>query len=138
MMQRKKLRNHAAAVIRGEDPVLKLLDLRVKLFFRSMCKQYMMKPSPNFPAAMKTGRSKNPSETLRDDALMQNQIWRDEFIDSAKREASRQGFSYFSGSLAAASRLAGKVLELMWTVHGTNVIEPLMVQICEKLMQQTS
>lgn len=95
-----------------------------------------MKSFPTIPGAMKTGRSKTGGHTLRDEGLVRNEIWRDAFIESAKREASRQGFSFFAGSLANASRLAGKVLELMWTIHGTKIIGPLMVEICNNLTRQ--
>lgn len=119
--------NHVKAILCGEDPVLKLLDKRIRLFFCTMCKWYPKLPSSGIPTSMKTGTGKKSN--LNDNLFGES---RDNFMSCAKKEANRQGFAFFAKDLAIVSRSAWKALILMQTVHGQTVIDPILIEISNK------
>lgn len=118
------LKSHTLAVLRGNDPVLKLLDNRVQSFFRFACK---WKPEHTLfgisaPLEMKTGRSIMKTE---DDASLSHGIksTKEEFLLAAKREASRLGFAYFGSELIEVGNEARCVISLACTNYARDILD---------------
>jgi len=118
------LKSHALAVIRGNDPVLKLLDNRVQSFFRFACKWKSENTSfcISAPLEMKTGRSIMKTE---DDTSLSNGIksTKEEFLLAAKREASRLGFAFFGSELIEVGNEARGVISLACTNYGRDILD---------------
>ena len=121
------LKNHVVAVLRGNDPVLKLLDNRVQAFFRFACK---WKPNSNGPLVtpqpieMKTGRSmlKGEETGVRNNGLSST---KKDFRRDATKEASRLGF-YFSSELVDVGDTSRRVVSLACDIYGRGVLDRLL------------
>jgi len=118
------LKSHTLAVLRGNDPVLKLLDNRVQSFFHFACKWKSETTSSDIsaPLEMKTGRSIMKTE---DDARLSHGIksTKEEFLLAAKREASRLGFTYFGSELIEVGNEARGVISLACTNYGRGILD---------------
>lgn len=114
--------NHTLAVLRGDDPVLKLLDNRVQSFFRFACK-WKPDAAPSgitAPLEMKTGRS----IIQTDDSATRHGIksTREEFSLAARKEASRLGFSFFGSELILVGDEARRIIYLTWLNYGRDIL----------------
>jgi hypothetical protein len=127
------LTNHTLAVLRGIDPVLKLLDNRVQGFFRFACR-WKPDTSPSdgnaAPPEMRTGRSALASG---DDASSRHGIesTKEKFLRAAKREASRLGFSDFSADLIDAGNEARAIVNLGCVNYDRDILERFLDAACE-------
>lgn len=115
------LTNRAKATLRGEDPVIQLLDNRMRDIFRA---QVIKDPrlGQQLPATLRSGRvtsSKGKSD-LNFDEMFKKQA-KDEFV--------KKGFSFYSNDLAEASLLAYKTNKLILNVYGRNVLDKIFVSI---------
>lgn len=115
------LRSCVAAVLRGEDPVLKLLDNRVRQFFRLVCK---WQPSTASPIVMRTGRTLLQGEERRHST---SGCSKSLFIAYATKEANRQALSLFSDNLAIAGHLAYSVINVAVKSYGDPILDHLIV-----------
>ncbi|KAL7513683.1 hypothetical protein ACHAXN_011016 [Cyclotella atomus] len=113
------LKNHVLAVLHGDDPVLKLLDNRVRTYFSFACK---WKPSGIFnPVEMKTGRSLLEVKTgIKNNGIPST---KEEFQTAARREASRLGFSFFQGDLVDAGDVSRRIVGLACSIYGRDVLD---------------
>ena len=118
----KSLRNCVGAVLRGFDPVLKLLDNRVKQFMRNLCKWL---PSTSVPIPMQTGRSMLQGEGGQSTA--RGTCTKELFVADAMKEASKSGFSLFSDKLVEAGDLAFRVVETSINSYGDAILDRLLV-----------
>ena len=118
----KSLRNCVGAVLRGFDPVLKLLDNRVKQLMRNLCK---WQPSTSVPIPMQTGRSMLQGEEGQSTA--RSNCTKELFIADAMKEASKSGFSLFSDKLVEAGDLAFRVVETSINSYGDAILDRLLV-----------
>lgn len=84
-----------------------------------MCKwQPYAKQSFVAPQIMATGRVQS---TTSKSSNVSNE--KSDFMENARKEARRQGFSFFADDLATASRSAWKMLQIMDHVHGPAIID---------------
>ncbi|KAL7554655.1 hypothetical protein ACHAWF_018155 [Thalassiosira exigua] len=125
------LKNHTLAVIRGEDPVLKLLDNRVRSFFRFACR---WRPDSSntgavAPSKMKTGR---PMFSTGDSASVP-QSTKGEFMKAARRETSRLGFSHFGHDLVEAAHDARLIATLLCVNYGKDILSRFLSMACESV-----
>jgi hypothetical protein len=111
------LTNHGLAVLRGNDPVLKLLDNRVQSFFRFACRWKPDNTPSDGNAAlpeMRTGRSALASAVPRNGI----ESTKEKFLRAAKKEALRLGFSNFSSDLIDAGNDARAIVNLACVNYG--------------------
>ena len=119
------LKNHVLAVLQGNDPVLKLLDNRVRSFFSFACKWRPNSASPNSnsmsPMEMKTGHSILKGE----DEIRNNGVpsTKNEFNIAAQKEATRLGFAFFKSELVDAGDASRRIISLACDLYGRNVLD---------------
>jgi len=115
--ERDALSNHTNAVLRGNDPVLNLLDNRIQNYYKFACK--WTKPVGSAPLGMKTGRS-----VLETGAPAPGVgSTKDVFIRSCLKEARKLGFGFVADDLIESSHMAHMVIGLAcanyWDVFHT-------------------
>jgi len=115
--ERDALSNHTNAVLRGNDPVLNLLDNRIQNYYKFACK--WTKPVGSAPLEMKTGRS-----VLANGAPAPGVgSTKDVFIRSCLKEARKLGFGFVADDLIESSHMAHMVIGLAcanyWDVFHT-------------------
>lgn len=122
------LRNRALAVLNGDDPVLKLLDNRVRSFFRFACKWKPDNSCTTVPLEMKTGRS-----VLKEGDTAPAEIsTKQEFILAAEKEVLRLGFAYFGSDLIKAGNQARGIIALACKNYGRDILSRLLVADMEE------
>uniref|UniRef100_A0A7S4NFU3 Uncharacterized protein n=2 Tax=Odontella aurita TaxID=265563 RepID=A0A7S4NFU3_9STRA len=120
-----ELCSYVAAVISGDDPVLKLLDNRIKQLFRFACRWEPIK-GLNQPVPMKTGRT-----ILKDGApagIVANSFSAlSGSSAAAHKEACRLGFTLFANELAKAGEDARAVISHCCKQYGKIILDQLLV-----------
>ena len=115
--ERDALSNHTNAVLRGNDPVLNLLDNRIQNYFRFACK--WNKPVGSAPLEMKTGRS----VLATGDPPHGMGSTKDVFVQSCLKEARKLGFGFVADDMIESSHMAHMVIGLAcanyWDVFQT-------------------
>lgn len=146
------LQSFVGAVLRGEDPVLKLLDNRIRQFFRYICQwdhasdtntssQSNVKldasiASPVVP--MRTGRevimdkNNNTFAKARKKSLSLLKQQKENLKLAAEKEASKLGFASFLSPLVEAGLLYRSIARLACEVYGDNILDPLMKDALKK------
>ncbi len=123
------LKNHALAVLRGNDPVLKLLDNRIRSYFRYACRWTPDAKSLGEISAsveMKTGRKVLKGD---DDFVARGGVasLKAEFSLAANKEAKRLGFAFVSSDLIAAGNKARLIISLVCSNYDRDVLGRLLV-----------
>jgi hypothetical protein len=103
--------NRTSSVLRGEDPVICLLDSRMKQVFTELMD---WKPSAS-NVIMQSGR-----------CAAQKPGW-DAFETAAKQAFCKRGLSFHASDLASASRLAKKIADLAWKVYGDCLLDEMIL-----------
>lgn len=118
------LKNHALAVLRGSDPVLKLLDNRVRSYFRFACRWTPADKSVGIstPVEMKTGRNlTSTNHNPRDSGITSSKA---EFSLAANKEANRLGFGFVTSDLNEAGNRARLIISLACSNY-KDILSPL-------------
>lgn len=112
------LLNRVKATLRGEDPVIKLLDNRMRGIFRELV---VSNPKNNqlVPTSLRTGRSLSLGQRSSDETF--NSL----FMRAAKKEFIAKGFAFYSSELAEASLLACRTINLVLSIYGNTLLESL-------------
>jgi len=124
------LKNHALAVLRGNDPVLKLLDNRIRSYFRYACRWTPDTKSTgerSAPIEMKTGRKvvKGDDDLLARSGVASSKA---EFSLAAHKEAKRLGFTFVSSDLIAAGNKARLIISLVCSNYDKDILGRLMAE----------
>jgi len=141
------LRSRTVAVMRMEDPVIKLLDNRMRNVFRDMM---MFHPSSQMasdahrqvPTSIRTGRKlfflgpvsglTRSEEERKQNGSTGEGTFGAAFKKYAKDEFSKRGFSFYATELADASLTASRIINLSLNVYGSLILEPVFQDICRK------
>jgi hypothetical protein len=115
-----RLTSLTSSVLRAEDPVIKLLDGRMKEVFLAM----VTRPASDVPTDMRTGRS---THTSRGGSSEQTSFLRQAGSEFCKRG----GLSFYASDLARACLLAKKVIELAWKLYGDVIVDKMIVESCK-------
>lgn len=122
------LKNHALAVLRGSDPVLKLLDNRIRSYFRFACRWTDSKSSGGIsaPIEMKTGRKtvKGDNDSVARGDVASSKA---EFSIAAGKEAKRLGFAFVSSDLIAAGNQARLIISLVCSNYDRDILGRLLM-----------
>ena len=117
------LKHRALVVLNGDDPVLKLLDNRVRSFFRFACKWKPDNSCTTVPLEMKTGRS-----VLKEgDTTTAIPSTKAGFLLAAEKEVLRLGFAYFGSDLIKAGNKAQGIIALACKNYGRDILDRLLV-----------
>lgn len=129
------LKSRTTAVLRGTDPVIKLLDARVKDIFRKMMLWEL--PDDALPTTMKTGRSLAKVEPYRGlETPDESNAFALNFVPAARGEFTTRGFSFYAPDLTRACLMASKVSQLMCTLFGSVFLDRLIIEACSEATVQ--
>lgn len=106
-----------SATMRGTDPVIKLLDNRMRNIFREMIvtDPRTVAQKQQAPTSMKSGvMNPGPSNKQED-----SNSYRVVFKEICKNEFVKGGFSFYAEELAEAVLMAHEIMQLTLDVHGS-------------------
>ena len=123
------LKSRTPKVMSGEDPVVKLLDNRMREVFCELM-EWSPEHSRAIPSHMSTGRRMvasqvRPSSSGSDEnpTSISNL-----FLVEAKRRFMTKGFAFYAAKLSEISLKAVKVINLAFVVYGKDLLEPIMMK----------
>lgn len=116
-----QLESRTTSVLRAEDPVIRLLDSRMKEVF-SMLMEW--KPT-SATVEMKSGLAAQDSSPRALDTSARA------FLASAKSAFCQKGLSFYASDLAGVSYLAKKVADLAWKVYGEPLLDKMILDACK-------
>jgi hypothetical protein len=120
------LKRLVVAVLNGTDPVLKLLDSRMRNFFKFALK-YLSNDNNisqnQAPRSMATGRGTNNGTKDDPKALKKTK-----FLQQAEKEAKKAGFGIFSSNLIEATYEAHKAFDLCLQLYREDIFTPMVNQ----------
>jgi hypothetical protein len=116
-----QFRSYSTVVLNGEDKVMKLLDNRIRSFFKTAC----LFQSSGFPISMATGNKSIHSISYV--------TTKSTFQTSLSREAMKAGFGICADELVEAGYLAYRVIDLSLQLYKQDMILPLVNGLCENL-----
>jgi len=108
----------------GNDAVLKLLDGRMRQFFKFSCKFDSNTKSHRTPRSMKTGLSS--SDGASSSGPNGNTTAKAHFLTLAEKEAKKLGFGMFSNDLTMVSFEANKAIHHCLSLYGDAVFVPML------------
>jgi hypothetical protein len=136
----KSLLNRTKATLRGEDPVIKLLDNRMRGIFRMLV---VSNPQTRqqVPTSIKTGRNLSFSKSgggvgvgVRGGEHLSSangdMTFNFLFKQAAKQEFISKGFGFYSNELAEASLLACRTINLVLYLYGSQLLEKIFFNVC--------
>jgi len=125
------LKSRTKATMRGEDPVIKLLDNRMREVFRDMISWHpqMAQATSRIPAQMKAGRSL-PGVCASTSESSSGNIFRTQFLDEAQRKFTSKGFSMYASDLSQSCLMATKVIHLMCLLFGDMFLSKMIIEAC--------
>ena len=124
------LKSRTPKVMQGTDPVLKLLDNRMRGVFCELM-EWSPEHSQTIPVHMSTGtggRMVASQQTLSSSGSETNQTSISNlFLAEAKRRFRSKGFAFYAAELSEISLKAVKVINLAFVVYGKELLEPIMM-----------
>jgi len=125
--EEKILSSRTPAVMKGDDPVIKLLDNRMRLVF---CEMMSWTPDDRdrMPTRMSTGRQLRVQGS--DDGHSAKTI-SSQFQAAAKEKFMHRGFAFYATELAEASLTATKVINLAFVVYGETLLDPVFLTVLQ-------
>ena len=140
-------RNRCVATMRGTDPVLRLLDRRMRDVFRKMM---MFDPQQSefgsgsgevsgsdsyrqeVPATLRTGiRSHSNIRPINSTESVGTRTYSNLFKRVAKEELIKKGFAFYAEELVETALMACRIVNLALYVHGPSVEGTFMDVLCE-------
>jgi len=106
------LRGQTKSVLRGDNPVIQIMDDRMRTIFAELVVQ-----QPQLPILMTTGRQRQ-----------QRQDEPDAFLLRAERLFQERGLAFFAKELAQASKLATKIVNLAIDLYTEEFLDQLLVE----------
>jgi hypothetical protein len=107
------LRGQTRSVLRGQDPVLKLLDDRMRQVFADLTVEEEAPVS--IPVSMKSGRA---SSTQQDDSPL---------VLVARQRFRERGLAFYAKDLAQAAERAIKVAQLAYSLYAEDFLDEMIV-----------
>lgn len=117
---RERLLYATGSVLKGVDPVLSLMDKRVRDVFRTACSLHLKSISQNrgAPKTMRTGIGKAP------EVMVKNEL-KELFYEEVTRYSTKLGFNVVADDVTDAAYDAFKVINHCVKVHDENVFYPI-------------
>lgn len=125
------LHNRTKATLKGEDPVIKLLDNRMRKIFRELL---VTNPTNHqqVPTSIRSGRALSLNRNLMEESRSSDASFNSLFKKAAKQEFISKGFSFYSDELAKTSLLACRTINLILSIHGEQLLEKLFIRACRQ------
>ena len=123
------LKSRTPKVMQGTDPVLKLLDNRMRGVFCELM-EWSPEHSQTIPVHMSTGGGQMVAsqQILSSSGSETNQTSISNlFLAEAKRRFMSKGFAFYAAELSEMSLKAVKVINLALVVYGKELLEPIMM-----------
>jgi hypothetical protein len=118
------LRGRTRAVLQAEDPVLQVLERRMKTCF-SETVTWPPESLQSMPNVLQSGEvllhQKNPAMIDQGKAL---------FLERAKSIFRHNGLAFYASDLSESALLARKIIHLAWRVFGDALLDRLILQEC--------
>jgi hypothetical protein len=124
------LKSRTPKVMKGEDPVVKLLDNRMRIIFCELM-EWTPEHSQTIPNQMSTGRrmTSQPSSSSGPAPVVSTSTCiSDLFLAEAKRRFMTRGFAFYSKELSEVCLKATKVINLAFLVYGKDLMAPTMMK----------
>jgi len=119
------IRSRTVATMRGDDPVIQLLDNRMRNIFREMM---VLNPSSRqqVPDSIRTGRimSSAGGNSVQG-------VYGDAFLRASKEEFVKKGFSFYADELAESTLAGHRIMNLASYIHGSWV-DKMVKNACKK------
>ena len=106
------IRSRTVATMRGDDPVIQLLDNRMRNIFREMM---VLNPSSlqQVPDSIRSGRA-----MLSTGGNSVQGVYGDAYLKASKEEFVKKGFSFYADELAESTLVGHRIMNLTLHVHG--------------------
>jgi hypothetical protein len=120
------LRNRVTVTLRGEDPVLKLLNGRMKECFAQLVVKLREPTAASanvVPAALKSGRP-----MVVDGSAAPVERPSDPFLKDAKQLFCSRGLAFYASDLAQAAKEAAQVSDLAWKLYGEVFLDRIILE----------
>ena len=116
------VRSRCVATMSGEDPVIKLLDNRMRDIFREMIVLNPQSSSNGIPSSIRSGLGgrRLPSHEAGFSTMIQK---------TSKEEFMKKGFSFYAKELAETTLMASRIINLALYVHGP-IVDKIFLDIC--------
>ena len=125
------IQSRSTAVLRGEDPVLKLLDNRMRWIFCDMMTWSPQQQTQQIPIQLKTGRILSLSQ--KNNASGEKRTtYSNLFKSAAKNAFASKGFAFYAEELADANLFANRIINMVLTLHGDSLLESLVLEECRE------
>jgi len=109
------VRNRTKAVLDGTDPVMIVLNGRIKNVFKAMI-EWNPSASDNIPSVIRAGLPLPLGGPKSDTSA--KKAYRSAFLEAARREFVSKGFAFYAPQLAEASFLSSRIINLALVLHG--------------------
>lgn len=116
-----RLRGQTISVLRGEDPVLKLLDERMKKVFVTLAKAFVDETAP---ISMQTGFAMSHVSRAPDDDSS--------FVSCARLEICRSGLAFYARDLAITAERAVKVGDLAYKLYADEFLDKMILDAAKR------
>jgi hypothetical protein len=110
------LKGRTRSVLRGDDPVIQLLDNRIKELFLAVASSEGM----SFPLNSRAGIKAVPTHTKESP-----------FLQRARQKFQDRGLGLYSLDLAHGAQLATKVADLAWTLYADEFLDKIIIDACQ-------
>lgn len=121
------LKSRTPKAMQGEDPVVKLLDNRMRVVFCELM-EWSPEHSQTIPLHMSTGRRMVASQPSSSRSDPNPTSISNLFLAEAKRRFMTKGFAFYAAELSEISLKAVKVINLAFAVYGKDLLEPIMMK----------
>jgi hypothetical protein len=110
------LKGRTRSVLRGDDPVIQLLDNRMKELFVAIASSEEL----HFPVNARAGLQALPTHTKEAP-----------FLRRARQKFQDRGLGFYSLDLAHGAQLATKVADLAWTLYADEFLDKIILDACQ-------
>ena len=123
MQAKESLLHRTQNVLKAEDPVIQLLDGRMKDCFRELIVQAPSETA--FPTHMQSGAlARNATHSVPND--------KDSFIQKGAALFKKKGLAFYASDLSNAAHVASRVIDLAWKLYGDKMIDAMILDACQK------
>lgn len=117
------LQGRTLSVLRGDDPVIQLLDSRMKLAFCDLAVNSISEEAILAPAEMRSGRQSIQPTTTAGSKVSP-------MFPRARQIFCNRGLALYATELAKAAELSIKVIDLAWKLYGEDILDKMILEAC--------
>lgn len=123
MRQVESIVHRTKGVLKAEDPVIQLLDDRMRDCFRELVVK-VPSEAPLIPSHLQSGTMSAKSHPLPTD--------KHTFISKASILFKTQGLTFYASDLSNAARLASRVIDLALKLYGDEFVDRMILEACQR------